>query len=165
MKLNSIVRPLAMRPLVSSMLCLSLVGCGSDQVTYRADKPVSAEAASRKVDVPFPASAKDIYYVFHAGGMQELQMFVRFSVDPKDVDTAVSRILLDHDKKMQGHYTYPTLSIPGAPQSPTFPDLAPMPWWHPDSITNGYYRSSTNGQPFYVWVDVGQHTIYLCTHD
>ena len=129
------------------------------------DNPVSAAVASRKLEVPFPSSTKDVYYVFHAGGMQELQMYVRFSVDPRDLDRAVSSILSDHNKRMQAHYSYPTLSIAAAPRSPVFPDLLPMPWWSPDSITNGFYRGSTNGQPIYVWVDASQHMIYLCTHD
>jgi len=148
-----------------SILSLALAGCGQDETLHRADKPVSREVASRDISLPFPVSTKDVYYVFHAGGMQELEMFVRFTVDPKDLDSVVSDIFSDRDKKMQGHLSSPTLSLAAAPRSPAFPDLQPMPWWSPESITNGYYRGSTNGQPFHVWVDVGQQTIYLCTHD
>jgi len=154
-----------MRYLILSFLCLTLAGCGLDETLYRADKPVSREVASKNISVPFPSSATDIYYVFHAGGMQELEMFVRFTVAPKDLDSAIGDILSDHDKMMRGHYSYPSLSIATAPSSPMFPELLPMPWWNPNSITNGYYRGSTNGQPFYLWVDVGQHMIYLCEHD
>lgn len=97
--------------------------------------------------------------------MQELEMFVRFTVDQKDLDSTVGDILSDHDKMMQQHYSYPTLSLATAPASPVFPELSPMPWWSPDSITNGYYRGSTNGPPLYLWVDSDKHTIYLCTRD
>ena len=154
-----------MRLLISSIVCLALAGCGLDQTTYRSDKPVSGQIASKNVSVPFPSSAKDVYYVFHAGGMQEMQMFVRFTVDPKDVDSAVSNILSDHDTMTKEHHSYISIPAAGAPRSPVFPDLLPMTWWTPDTITNGYYQASTNGQPFYVWADVSQHTIYLCTHD
>ena len=154
----------AMRLFILSSFCLALAGCGLDQTTYRADKPVSAAAASKRIAVPFPSSAKDVYYLFHAGGMQEMEMFVRFTVDPKDLDTAVTDILADHDKITREHHSYLSLPAPDAPRS-HFAGVTPMPWWTPDAITNGYYRASTNGQPFYVWADLSQHTVYLCTHD
>ncbi len=155
----------AMRWVILNVFGLLLAGCGLDQALDRADKPVSRAVATNRLSVPFPASTKDVYYVFHAGGLQELQMFVRFTVDEKDVDSAVDDIVSDHDKQMRAQGSYQSLPVAAAPHSPAFPDLLPMPWWNPDSITNGYYRGTTNGRPFYVWADVGRHTIYLCTHD
>jgi hypothetical protein len=148
-----------------TILCLLLAGCGLDETLWRADKPVSRAVAANKISLPFPASTRDVYYVLHAGGLQELQMFVRFTVDPKDLDTAVRGLLSDQDPQAQQHHGYQSLPIAGAPHSPVFPGLLPMPWWTPDSITNGYYRGTTNGRPFYVWADISRHTVYLCTHD
>jgi hypothetical protein len=155
----------AMRCSLLAAFCLALAGCGLDETLHRSDKPVSREVADKAISVPFPASTKDVYYAFHAGGMQELQMFVRFTVDPKDLDSAVTGILSDHDRQAQEHHAYQSLPLAAAPHSPVFPELLPMPWWNPDAITNGYYRGSTNGRPFFVWADVSQHTVYLCTHD
>ena len=151
--------------LILIFVCLTLAGCGLDETLHRADKPVSREVASKDISVPFPSSTKDVYYVFHSGGMQELNMFVRFTVDQKDLDSAVDGILSDHNKMMQEHDSYSSLSIAAAPSSPVFPELSPMPWWSPNSITNGYFRGSTNGSPLYLWVDLSKHTIYLCEID
>ena len=65
-----------MRYFVLSIFCLTLMGCGLDETLHRADKPVSREVASRDISLPFPDSTRDVYYVFHAGGMQELQMLL-----------------------------------------------------------------------------------------
>jgi hypothetical protein len=154
-----------MRHFVLSVLCLALTGCGWDQTTLRSDKPVSRAVASKDISLPFPPSTKDVYYVFHAGGMQEMQMLVRFAIDPKDLEGTVSNLLSDHDKVTQEHHFYISAPIGFAPHSPEFKDLLPMPWWKPDSITNGYYCGATNGQPFHIWVDVPQHTIYVCASD
>lgn len=155
----------AMRYAILSILSVMLAGCGMDEAMDRADKPVSRAEATNRLSVPFPASTKNVYYVFHASGLQEMEMFIRFTVDPKDLDGAVSAILSDHDKQLREPGSYQSLPIAAAPHSPASPDLLPMPWWAPETITNGYYRGSTNGRPFYVWADVSQHTVYLCTHD
>jgi hypothetical protein len=151
-----------MRCLILSFLCLALAGCGLDETNHRSDKPVSREVASKDISVPFPSSAKDVYYVFHAGGMQEWMLFVRFTVDPKDLDNAVDGILADQNKRLIPSQFFP-LRLNQAP--PVFTELLPMPWWNPDSITNGYYRGSTNGSPLYLWVDISKHMIYLCETD
>jgi len=154
-----------MRYFVISFFCLALTGCGLDETNHRSDKPVSREVASKDISVPFPASTTDVYYVFHAGGMQEWMMFVRFTVDPKDLDSAVDGILSDQNKVMKTHDSFPVLPNAAAQSAPVFAELLPMPWWRPGSITNGYYRGSTNAPPLYLWVDVSKHTIYLCETD
>jgi hypothetical protein len=101
--------------------------------------------------------------------MQAFEFFVRFTVDPKDLEKAVNDVLSDHDKTTRAQHSYTSLSIANAPPSPDEPFLLPMPWWNPRSITNGYYCGSTklpkNGSPFDVWVDTDRHTIYLCETD
>jgi hypothetical protein len=154
-----------MRRIFISAFCLMLAGCGLDETLYRADKPVSREAASKKIPIPFPPSAKDIYYVFYAGGLQDLEEYVRFTVDPKDLDRAVSDILSDHDKVFHETNSYPSLPVTDSPLSGVSKHLSPISWWNPASITNGYCRGSMNGRPIYVWVDVGQHIIYVCETD
>jgi hypothetical protein len=136
-----------------------------DETNHRSDKPVSREVASKDISVPFPSSTKDVYYVFHAGGMQEWMLFVRFTVDPKDLDSAVDAILSDQNKGTHEHDSFPVLSLTTKPSAPVFSELLPMPWWNPDSITNGYYRGNTNDSPLYLWVDISKHTIYLCETD
>jgi len=155
---------------VTSAFCLALVGCGLDQSLSRSDKPVSREAASKDISVPFPASASDVYYVVHSGGMQEFQLFVRFTVAPQDIDKAVTDILSDYDKRMQIHDVYSSVPVADGMRWSEVNNIAsaclPMPWWNTDSITNGFYRSSTNAfGNIHVWEDATHHQIYLCIHD
>src|SRR6185312_342222 len=132
------------------LVCLATAGCGVDQSTSRSDKPVSREAAAKAISLPFPVSATNIYYAVHSGGMQEFQMFVRFTVSRLDESNAISGILADHSEKMLEQDSYPAVSFAEVPNL-AYGDLAPMPWWKPSSITNGYCRRGTNGQPFYIW--------------
>jgi len=145
--------------------CLALAGCGWDQTTLRSDKPVSRAKATNDIAMPFPPSAREIYYFFHAGGLQEYQLFVRFTVESNELDRAVNDILADHDKGNQQQLGYSSLSIAEAPDSPAPADLQPMPWWNPKSITNGFYRAATNGQPFEIRVDLSTHIIYVSASD
>ena len=159
-----------MRYLAFTLLCLALAGCGLDQSLSRSDKPTSREAASKDISVPFPSSAKDIYYVVHSGGMQEFQLFVRFTVDPKDLDKAVGDILSDYDKRMQQTNSYTSVPVADGPRWSQLSGMAtallPMPWWDTDSITNGYYRGPSNDfGDVHVWADVSHHMIFLCIHD
>ena len=115
--------------------------------------------------IPFPSSARDIYYVTFAGGLQILEEYVRFSVDPKDLDSAVSNILSDYDTAYHWHNSNPSLPITNAPVWHISKNLMPIPWWSPNSITNGYYRGNMTGWSIGVWVDVGQHLIYVSKSD
>lgn len=121
--------------------------------------------ATKAISFPFPSSAKEIYYVQHAGGMQEYQLLIRFVMDAGDLEKTVEALVADHNKQMRQLALYAPLPIAEAPRSPEFKQLLPTPWWTPSAITNGYYCGSTTSRPFHVWVDVSQSTVYLCTHD
>ena len=160
--------PIFMRRVLFSFLLLALSGCGLDETLQRSDKALSLEEASKDATVsslPFPPSTTDVYYVYHAGGMQEWEFFVRFTVDSNDLDKAVNDLLSNRDKTINEHHFYTFKPIADAPASPEESFLSPMPWWNPGSITNGYYRDSTNGQPCQIWADVTHHTIYLSETD
>jgi hypothetical protein len=145
---------------------LFLVGCGLDESLFRSDTPTSPEKARKDVSFPFPSSAKDVYYVVHSGGMQEFELYIRFTVDPKELDKVVNDIFADYDNKMRAHNSYKTVPVEQAPRMEQdgflASKLAPGPWWNTDSITNGYYRSPTNKfLNVGIWVDISQHTIFF----
>jgi hypothetical protein len=145
---------------------LALAGCGFDQSTSRSDKPLSRQQATNAINVPFPLSARDIYYVIHSGGLQEFEMYVRFTVDSNELEGAVSNILWDHDRMIRTPSAgYLALPIAKSPPSEAQTQFQPMPWWNPESITNGYYRACTNGQPFGVRADLSTHMIYIEASD
>lgn len=159
-----------MRFVVICVFCLTLAGCGLDETLHRSDKPTSREAATKDISVPLPSSAKDIYYVVHSGGVQEFQLFVRFAVDPKDLDKAVGDILSDYDKTRGEHNSYTSVPVVDGPRWSQFNGmvraLLPMTWWDTDSITNGYYRGPSNDfGNIHIWADVSHHIIFLCEHD
>ena len=153
-----------MKGIVPFLLCLVAAGCGSDETTIRSDKPLSPEVAAKEIDIHFPISATNAYYVFHAGGLQEYQLFVRFTVGSGNESNAVDEILADHNNRTREYDSYPVVSLANI-MSSADRDLAPMPWWKLDSVTHGYCRGSTNGQPFYIWADLTEHTIYIHASD
>lgn len=158
-----------MRRIFFSFLCIALAGCHPlFETLHRADTPLPLKAARRDPwisSLPLPDSATDFYFVDHGGGMQEFDFFVRFTVDPRDLEKAVSDILSDHDKTTRAQHSYASIPIAEAPPSPDEPLLLHTSWWNPRAITNGYYRGSTNGPPFHIWVDTDRNTIYLCETD
>ena len=157
-----------MRRLILSCICMMFAGCGLDETLHRSDQPLSLATARTNEwvsSVPFPASTTDIFYLFHAGGMQEHQFLVRFTVASNELDTAVAALLADHDKATRETNRYSSASLPSALAMPEFPQFAPMPWWNPGAITNGYQRHCVTGQPFDLWADATWHTIYLCETD
>lgn len=97
--------------------------------------------------------------------MQEYQLLIRFVMDAGELEKAVEALVSDHNKQFRQFSLYAPVPITDAPRSPEFSQLLPIPWWAPNAITNGYYRGSTAGRPFHVWVDVHQSTVYWCTHD
>jgi hypothetical protein len=151
------------------IICLSFVGCGLDETTHRSDKPLTLDAARADKwisSTPFPSSAKDIYYFYHSGGMQEYENVIRFTVDSNDLNSTVSNLCADYDKTTKEHHNYISTSIASAPRHPlNFSEFGISSWWNPNSITNGNYYGSTNGQPFDIWVNVSSHTIYLSKTD
>jgi hypothetical protein len=158
-----------MRWFISICFCLAFAGCGLDETTHRSDKPLTLEAAQKDdwiSSMPFPTSATNIYYFYHAGGMQEYENVIRFTVDSNDLNLAISNLCVDYDKTRKEHHTFISTPIATAPHSPlSFNEFGITSWWIPDLITNGYYCGDTNGQPFDIWVDVPKHTIYLSETD
>ena len=73
------------------LLALCLPGC-SDESLSRSDVPLGRTAAMKLLDLPLPASAHDVYYLDFVGGMQDLDRFIRFDTDPKELDAAVEAL-------------------------------------------------------------------------
>jgi len=115
--------------------------------------------------MPFPPSANEIYYVVHAAGMQEYQLFLRFTVASNDLAAAVDALTSDWNTRMKGLGSVTNLPTTSPPQSPRYAELLPMAWWYPESITHGYYRRSISGRPFYLWADGSNHTVFYCETD
>ncbi len=138
----------------SFLILLSIVilgGCGMEDL-HRSDKPLSRAEASKYVSLPLPASARDIYYVYHAGGLQDFQEFVRFTVDADELAPAVAALL-------SGHTDFSPVY-----DSDVEKPFLPMAWWTPNSIVHGEHRTADK-QPIYIWADTDNSIIFVCRHD
>ena len=157
-----------MRPILSSILiALGFFASGcSDQATMRSDKPLTqAEAAKEHLDYPFTPSARSIYYLLYGGGMQDLEAYLRFDVDPEELDSAVDALVTWNNMQMKRSLAYPREPLSSAAVSPPRKEFLPMPWWDPSSITSGYYRGHIDSYALQIMVDQAHSRIYVYQND
>lgn len=144
------------------LLC---VGC-SDEATLRSDKPMTkAEAVKAHLDYPFPPSARSIYYLLYAGGMQDFESYLRFDVDPQELDSAVDALVSWNNTQMKRSLAYPREPLSSDAIATPRKEFMPMPWWDTSSITNGYYRGHIDGYALQIVVDQVQSRIYVYQND
>jgi hypothetical protein len=144
---------------------LLIAGC-SDEAAFRSDKPLTkAEAAKAHLDYPFPPSARLIYYLTYAGGMQDLESYLRFDVDPEELDSAVDALVSWNNTQMKGSLAYPREPLSSASLAAPRKEFLPMPWWDPSSIATGYYRGHIDGYALQIMVDQAHSRIYVYQND
>ncbi len=134
--------------LLSVML---LAGCSMES-TDRSDEPLSRAEASKFTSLLLPASAKDVYFVTHAEGLRNSAEFLRFSVDPAEMDSTIETLLAGH--------TGSAVAYSPKAEEP----FRPMSWWTPNSIVHGHHRTG-EGQPIYIWTDTDNHIIFVFRSD
>lgn len=140
-------------------------GC-SDEATMRSDLPATKASVDKQhLGVPMPTSAHSIYYLLFSGGLQDLEFFVRFEVDPKDLDAAVDALVAWNNKQMGRALAYPR--SPLATAAPPVPrsEFLPMPWWDPAVISTGYYLGHDESHALKIFVDQARSRIYLYQND
>lgn len=138
----------------------------SDETTFRSDKPLTkAEATKRHLDYPFPPSAHSIYYLIYSGGTQDLETYVRFNVDPEELDSAVDALVTWNNAQMKTSLIYPRVAV-GAADFPTpMKSFLPMPWWDIAAIKTGYYRGHNESHALRIFVDQSHSRIYIYQND
>jgi hypothetical protein len=90
-------------PLISLVILIS--GCG-DAALRRSDRPIPSARALGVFDPVLPAAATNIYYVDFVGGLQDLELFVRFSVPPSEVDSAIEALIAHNNRQMGRSLAY-----------------------------------------------------------
>jgi len=153
-----------MRTLASTLAMLLLAGCYADSV-HRADAPFSSAAASGLIDPILPKSATEIYFLDYAGGLQDLERFVRFKVPTADLDSSVDALIAANNLQFKRSLPYVRTALRAAPKSSPRAEFLPMVWWTPSSILTGYYRGDSAGYALRIWADSGTGTIYLYQND
>jgi len=153
-----------MRTLTSSLAVLLLAGCSADSI-HRSDAPSSSPAASGLIDPVLPKSATEIYFLVYAGGLQDLERFVRFTVPVPDVDSVIDALIAANNLQFKRSLPFTKTPLSAAPQSFPRAEFLPMAWWTPSSIRKGYYRGDSAGYAFQIWADSATGTIYLHQSD
>ena len=148
-------------PAISATL---LISCGMES-TERSDLPLPSATVARMFDMPLPKSAHSVYYLQHAGGMQDLEFYLRFDVDPSDIHKAADDLVTWNKGVLGKHLAYPRAPLSASALSTPRIDFQPMPWWDPSSVTTGYYRGSIEAYALQIIVDEGRSRIYLYQND
>jgi hypothetical protein len=144
--------------------------CTNMDSASRSDVPLTRHQIGKELDLPFPDSASDIYFFQFAGGLQDLEVFVRFDVAPADLSTT-AEALVAHSNRNLGLKAVEMPQQPlgevewGAPRE----DFLPMPWWNPSAVKHGYYRcAGPNERASYqleILVDEEHARIYIRQND
>jgi hypothetical protein len=142
-------------------------GCGVDESLQRCDSPKSSPAAAALSDPILPPAATEIYYLDYAGGMQDLERYVRFRVPTNEVDSTVDGLIQTNNAQFKRTLAYPRTPLAKARIITPNKKFLPMPWWTPSSITNGYFRGDPNLASFsiYIWVNSDTGTIFIYQND
>lgn len=157
------MKPASICLIIASLFLVS--GC-SDETTLRSDKPLTTVAASKELlDFPFPASAHSIYYLMYAGGMQDLELYVRFDVAPQDLDSSVETLVTWNNKQMSRTLAYPRAPLSSVTVPIPRKSFLPMLWWDAATITTGYYRGHDDGYALRIFADQSRSRIYVYQND
>ena len=133
------------------------------EATIRSDQPLSRETATlsqSNADL-LPASTQNIYYLYHAEGMQGGDSYLRFEVAPDDREATVEAIIHADNVGYKRQLRYAPLDIHDAPHVVPEKKFLPMPWWNTPMIVNGYYRGEDTFFSLQVWVDTENSIIYV----
>jgi hypothetical protein len=152
---------------VSLMLMTAVLVSGCwDEVSLRSDKPLSRVSAFKEfAGFPFPASAHSIYYFMNTGGMQDLEQYVRFDVNPADLDSSVDELIAWNNKQMARILAYPRKPLVSGGAVTPRKEFLPMDWWDPTTITTGYYRGHMDSYALQIFVDQSRSRIYIYQND
>jgi len=116
-----------------------------------------------------PASASDVFYVFYAGGLQDLESYLRFKVDPAQADQAIEELIAENNRTFHRSLSYPRSSLP--PPQPAAPHrdgsdrFKPIAWWQPQTIKNGYFREEQQSYSLRIWYDADNSLICVYQND
>ena len=141
------------------LVAMSISAC---QSTTRADAPIDrSEFAGKGLGFTLPSSAHEIYYLFHTSGRKDTVFYLRFDLDPAQIDAAIGDLLAANDSaysRKQGFVREPLASASLVrPRN----ELQPVPWWKPSGVTHGFYVGGQISESVRIVVDQEQSRIYF----
>ena len=158
-----ILLPIAMIPIAGVVLILCVM-FSMDHLD-RTDTPLTPAEANGKTAFTFPASAKNIYFLTFAGGLQDFDLFVRFDVDRAELDSTVDSLYQQMNAIMSQRWNPPKQPISAANVGAPREEFLPMDWWNPSSVTHGYYRGKNDPHYLRILVDEDASRIYVRQND
>jgi hypothetical protein len=154
-----------MRNLFSILIASAfLAGC-SDESMDRSDVPLSGAAASAKLYRSLPPSAHDLYFLFFAGGLQDLESYTRMDVNPTELGASVEFLIAENNATLSRTSTYPKAPLPSAMLHYPRKEFLPMTWWNPASVSVGYFRGENEAYSLQIVVDEVHSRIYVYQND
>ena len=153
-----------LRSAILPLLVLCLTCSCSVESTDRKDKPVTrADVAT--LGFTLPADADECYYLNHAGGLQDLEQFVRFHVPSSSLEDAVKTLIDEHDRVMKMTYSHSKQTLTSVPTINPRAEFLPMPWWDTKKIKSGYYLGSDEGYGMRFWIDQDRRLVFFYIKD
>jgi len=152
-----------MKRLVAIAALIVLVqGCDSYS---RSDRPLTRARAASRIGLPLPTTARNVYFLEFAGGMQDLERYIRFDLDKADIDAAVEAIIKEANTVSLQSLPYTEKAI--SPSDFQYPrsEWMPVHWWNIKNIKNGYYRGEEASYAVRIWVDLDNSRIYAYQND
>jgi len=153
-----------MRLMLLTVASFLLLGC-SDQSLRRSDTPIASATELANFYPTLPASATDIYYLDYAGGMQDLERYVRFTVPASEVDSVVDKLIAENNWDIKRELSYPRQALSATQDVRPRAEFLPMPWWATSAIASGYHRGEQEAYALRIWADTATGTIFVYQND
>ena len=114
------------RLLAIAALILLAQGCDSYS---RSDRPLNRARAASRIGLPLPSTARNVYFLEFAGGMQDLERFIRFDLDKADIDAAVQAIIKEANTISLQSLPYTQRAISSSDFQYPRSEWMPVQWW------------------------------------
>ena len=151
---------------VASLLLIAVLLCGcSGESLDRADSPLPRVSAVKRVGLPLPSSAHDIYFLESAGGLQDLERYIRFDVDRAELAAAVEALVAENNKTFARNLPYSRRYLSAATLPSPRKEFLPMTWWNPSTVAKGYFQGEAASYALEIWVDEDASRIYIYQND
>ena len=125
------------------------------------DTPLSREEALRRLDITysFPQSAHDIYLHQRREGTQQNFLYVRFTIDPSEVERHIDEMTSTYRRTFPDERSHRiTLPTNSSPSVGWFPP--PPRWWQASRIAHGFVIRFTHDFGPVFWFDADHNVLY-----
>ena len=145
-----------------ALVVLIALTLGACQSTSRTDSAITrSEFAGKGLGFTLPTSAHEIFYLFHTGGRNDTVFYLRFDIDPKNLDSAVHDLLAANDRNYDRKAGFVRLPLRDAHLIHPRESLQPVTWWQPASVQRGYYVGGATSDNVRIVVDQDRSRVFF----